>query len=208
MNSENEEVEEQEGEELQSCSSGGGPVIGIPAELAGKWRGTLAPIGAVVPPGWSWGTPSGPECDYDRACNKIEHRVSMRRGGFGSVPLDGGIALVFEGPLNTNWVPTAEGGVVVRNIDDEDRFASEALAKALQLVATVPAASWKPWPGTITLRDGRICFWDSAMEGADDPSEIPTNDTGLAIGTPGGGTYQIATAVDGENHGFIKLTRS
>jgi len=192
---------------LQTCSSGGGPVIGIPTELAGKWRGTLAPIGAVVPPGWSWGTAGGPECDYDRACNKIEHHVSMSYGGFGSVPLDGGIALVFEGSLNTNWAPTAEGGVVVRNLEDEQRFGDGAVAGVLELVAAVPAANWTPWPGTITLEDGRICFWDSAMEGADDPSKIPTNGTGLAIGSPGPGTYEIATAVDDEEHEFIKLTR-
>ena len=194
-------------EKLQSCCSGGGPVIGIPAELAGKWRGTLAPIGAVVPPGWSWGTAGGPVCDYDRACDKIEHRVAMPQGGFGSVPLDGGIALVFEGPLNTSWVPTAEGGVVVRNIDDEERFGPEAVAGALKLVAAVPATRWNPWPGTITLRDGRICFWDSAMEGADDPSKIHKRDTGLAIGTPGAGTYKISTAVDDADHEYVKLTR-
>jgi hypothetical protein len=200
--------------ELQTCCSGGGPVIGIPAELAGKWRGTLAPIGAVVPPGWSWGTAGGPECDYDRACNQIEHRVAMLYGGFGAVPLDGGLALVFEGPLNTSWVPTAEGGVVIRNIDDAERFGPGAMAAVLKYVALVPAASWTPWPGTLTLRDGRIFFWDSAMEGADDPDAIPARDGGLAVGTPGPGTYAISTAVyEGETDDYdleieyVKLTR-
>ncbi len=189
---------------LQTCTSGGGAVIGIPAELAGKWRGTLAPIGAVVPPGWSWGTDGGPVCDYDRACDQIENAVAMPYGGFGSVPLDGGLALVFEGPLNTSWVPTAEGGVVVRNIDDEERFGPGAIAHALELVAAVAPERWKPWPATIALRDGRICFWDSAMEGAADPSKIPAE---LAIGEPGPGTYKLSTAVDGDNHEYVKLTR-
>ncbi len=188
---------------LKSCCSGGGPVIGIAAELAVKWRGTLAPIGAVVPPGWTWGTAGGPVCDYDRACDKIEHRVAMPSGGFGSVPLDGGVALVFEGPLNTSWVPTDDGGVVIRNVDDD-----ESVAGAQKLIAAIPAAKWKAWPGTITLRDGRICFWDSAMEGAADPKKIPTNDTGLAMGTPGPGTYKISTAVDDEEHEYVKLTRA
>jgi hypothetical protein len=187
---------------LESCCSGGGPVIGIAAELAGKWRGTLAPLGAVVPPGWSWGTAGGPVCDYDRACDKIEHRVKMPYGGFGSVSLDGGVALVFEGPLNTVWLPTDDGGVVVRNVDDD-----ESTEGVVALALAIPAKEWKPWPGTITLRDGRICFWDSAMEGADDPKKIPTNDTGLAIGTPGPGTYKIATAVDDEERELVKLTR-
>jgi hypothetical protein len=189
-------------EELQCCCSGGGPVIGIPAELVGKWRGTLAPIGAVVPPGWSWGTAGGPVCDYDRACDKVEHHVSMPSGGFGSVPLDGGLALVLEGPLNTAWIQTDEGGVVVRNVDDD-----ETIEGYVKLVAAIPDAKWKAWPKTITLSDGRICFWDSAMEGADDPSMIPTNDTGLAIGKPGAGTYKIATAVDDDEHEYITLTR-
>jgi hypothetical protein len=196
--------------ELQRCSSGGGPVIGVPAELAGKWRGTLAPIGAVVPAGWSWGTPGGPVCDYDRACDKIEHRVAMRYGGFGSVPLDGGLALVFEGPLNTTWIPTDEGGVVVRNAPDE----MQSLAELVELVAAVPAAKWKRWPGRLTLRDGRIFFWDSAMEGADNPKAIPARDGGVAVGNPGPGTYAISTAVhdvetyDDELHiEYAKLTR-
>ena len=175
-------------EKLQTCSSGGGPVIGIPAELAGQWRGTLGG-------------------DYDRACNQIEHHVSMPYGGFGSVPLDGGIAMVLEGPLNTNWVPTAEGGVIVRNLEDWERFGDGVMIGARELVEAIPAASWEPWPGTITLRDGRIWFWDSALEGADDPSQIPKRDTGLAIGTPGPGTYRIATAVDDAEHEFVKLTR-
>jgi hypothetical protein len=196
--------------ELQRCSSGGGPVIGIPAELAGKWRGILAPIGAVVPPGWSWGTPGGPACDYDRACGKIEHRVAMPRGGFGSVPLDGGLALVFEGPLDTAWVPTDEGGVVVRNAPDE----IESLAELRELVEAAPAAKWKTWSGKLTLRDGRIFFWDSAMEGAHDPKAIPADDGGVAVGTPGPGTYAISTTVyDGETDDYVlhieyvKLTR-
>ena len=175
---------------LQRCSSGGGPVIGIPAELAAKWRGTLAPIGAVVPAGWAWGTSGGPVCDYDRACDKLENRVGMPYGGFGFVSVEGGLALVFEGPLNTVWVPTDDGGVVVRNAPDE----MESLDAFLKLVEAVPAATWKPWPGQITLRDGRIFFWDSAMEGAGDPKAIRARDGGVAVGTPGPGIYLLSTA--------------
>jgi hypothetical protein len=196
--------------ELQRCSSGGGPVIGIPAELAAKWRGTLPPVGAVVPPGWQWGSPGGPVCDYDRACDKIEHRVAMPYGGFGSVPVDGGLALVFEGPLNTAWVPTDDGGVVVRNAPDE----MESEADFRKLVEAIPAAEWRPWPGRITLGDGRIFFWDAGMEGASDHDAIPAGDGGVAVGTPGPGRYAISTAVyDTETEDdvlhveYTKLTR-
>jgi hypothetical protein len=195
---------------LQRCSSGGGPVIGIPAELAGKWRGTLPPIGAVVPPKWQWGSAGGPECDYDRACNKIEQRIAMPYGGFGSIPVDGGIALVFEGPLNTVWVPTDDGGVVVRNAPDE----MESMASFVELVEAVSAAKWKLWSKQITLRDGRIFFWDSAIEGAADPKAIPSRDGGVAVGAPGAGTYAISTATYKEetdddvlNIEYAKLTR-
>jgi hypothetical protein len=134
----------------------------------------------------------------------------MRQGGFGSVPLDGGLALVFEGPLNTAWVPTDDGGVVVRNAPDE----MESVAAFRTLVDAVPAAKWKPWSGRITLGDGRIFFWDSAMEGAGNPKAIPARDGGVAVGTPGPGTYAISTAVhdaefedDVVHVEYTKLTR-
>ncbi len=175
-------------------------MIGIPAELAAAWRGTLPPVGAVVPPGWTWGTPGGPLCDYDCACDHIEHRVGTPYGGFGSVPVDGGIALIFECEQATTWVPAEHGGVVVRHA------APESLAEALALIAAVPAAQWTPWPGQLTLRDGRIFFFDSAMEGASDPAAIEASD-GTAVGAPGPGVYAIATAVDADENDFIKLTR-
>jgi hypothetical protein len=207
-------------EKLQTCSTGGGPVIGIAAELAGKWRGTLAPIGAAVPPGWQWGTPGGPTCDYDRACGKVDHPVAMPRGGFGAVPLDGGLALVFQGSLNVAWLPTAEGGIVVRNVPDELETVADLLGIAGErrnktaFAIAAPPAGWKAWPGKLTLQDGRLFFWDSAMEGAGDPKKIETNGGGVAVGTPGPGTYALATAVDdGENDDYklhfeyVKLTR-
>ena len=185
---------------LQSTCSGGGPVIGIPAELAVVWRGTLPPVGVAVPAGWTWGTAGGPVCDYDRACDHIENRVATPYGGFGSVAVDSGLALIFECELSTTWVPTAEGGIVVRHA------LPESLAEALELIAAVPTAVWKPWPGQITLRDGRIFFFDSAMEGASDPSKIAASD-GTAVGAPGPGVYAISTATDTDENDYIKLTR-
>lgn len=185
---------------LQSTCSGGGPVIGIPAELAASWRGTLPPVGTVVPKGWEWGNPGGPMCDYDRACDHIENRVETPYGGFGSVPVDGGLAFIFECELVTYWVPTDEGGVVFRY----GEIAS--IADGLRMVAAVPADRWVRWPGQLTLTDGRIFFWDSAMEGAADPSKIP-GDNKAAVGSPGPGTYAVWTAVDDAENEYVKLTR-
>jgi Immunity protein 21 len=186
-------------QDLQSTCSGGGPVLGIPAELATEWRGTLPPLGAVVPAGWSWGTLGGPVCDYDRACD-IEDRVGTPFGGFGSVPVGDGMALVFECELQTYWLPTDDGGVVLRKVE------CASIDEARALVERVPASVWRPWPRRLALRDGRIFFFDSAFEGAADPSAIQAAD-GVAIATPGPGTYAIATATDVDEQDFARLTR-
>jgi hypothetical protein len=187
--------------QLQRTCSGGGPVIGVPAELAEKWRGTLPPLGAQVPAGWEWGQPGGPTCDYDRACNQMENRVRTPYGGFGSVPIDGGLGLVFECEIVTYWVPTEGGGVVVRGPDNLG-----SLDDAMDLIAAVPAEDWKPWPTRLKLGDGRIFFFDSAIEGDVDPAKIPTRQR-VAIGSPGPGSYSIETATDEEENDFIRLIR-
>ena len=187
-------------DDLQSTCSGGGPVLGIPAELAAAWRGTDPPVGAVVPPGWTWGQAGGPLCDYDRACDHIEDRVGTPFGGFGSVPVGDGIALVFECELATYWLPTPDGGVVLRNVE------CETVDEARALVEQVPAAAWRPWPRRITLREGRLLLFDSAFAGAADPAAIEASD-GVAIAEPGPGTYAIATATDASEQDFVRLTR-
>lgn len=173
-------------------------MIGIPAELAAKWRGTLAPIGAVVPPGWSWGTPGGPVCDYDRACDKIEHRIATPYGGFGSIPVGDGIALIFEREIVSYWLPTSDGGVVIRNAE------LATIGDARKLVDAITA--WTPWPNTITLTDGRMFFFDSAYEAAADPAAF-RDDSALIVETLGPGRYAIATFTDADENDYIKLTR-
>jgi hypothetical protein len=63
-------------------------------------------------------------------------------------------------------------------------------------------------------REETVFFWDSAIEGAHDPKAIPADDGGVAVGTPGPGTYAISTTVyDGETDDYVlhieyvKLTR-
>jgi hypothetical protein len=71
----------------------------------------------------------------------------------------------------------------------------DSVAAFRELVEAVLADKWKLWFGKITLLDGRIFFWDSAVEGAKDPKKIPSRDGGVAVGTPGPGTYAISTAI-------------
>ena len=185
-------------DEIQSTISGGGPTIGIPAELAALWRGTSPPIGAVVPPNWQWGQPGGPECDYDRACDKIEHRISTPYGGFGSVPVGDGIALIFEREIASYWLPTSDGGVVIRNPE------LSTIGDARKLVDAITA--WTPWPNTITLTDGHMFFFDSAYEGEADPAAFHDG-SALIVEAPGPGRYAIATFTDADENDYIKLTR-
>lgn len=185
---------------VQQTSSGGGPIIGVPAELAAAWRGTLPPVGAVVPEGWQWGDSNGPVCDYDRACDDVEDQVSVGSAGFGGLPLGDGLALVFEGESTTHWVPTPEGGAVLRN------RRIDSIADGVLSLTSVPSASWTRWDKVLTLRDGRIFFFDSAAAGAQDPAEIAA-DYGVAIGAPGPGRYAIWTAVDDDDGEWLRLTR-
>ncbi|MEQ1505012.1 MAG: hypothetical protein ABMB14_22455, partial [Myxococcota bacterium] len=83
--------------------SGGGPVIAVPAEVAAAWRGTLPPIGAPVPKGWSWGNSGGPVCDYDRACDVDYVRVGGY-GGFALLDVGGARALALDAELVTTFL--------------------------------------------------------------------------------------------------------
>jgi hypothetical protein len=177
--------------DLPRTCSGGGPIILLPAEVAAAWRGTSPPVGATVPPGWTWGKSGGPVCDYDRACDPPE-RQGTEYGGLAWLDVADGRALVLDGELETYWIANGEGGVVARGGDAAD------------VRGRVPASGWTPF-GSITLRDGRVFLFDSAYAGAADPREVEADD-GVAVGTPGPGTYDVAYAsVASED--FIRFVR-
>ncbi|GMU63320.1 MAG: hypothetical protein AMXMBFR34_50830 [Myxococcaceae bacterium] len=94
---------------LPETTSGGGPVVLLPAEVAAAWRGTLAPPGATVPPGWTWGKRGGPRTDYDRALEPNDAKQTAR-GGYGWLSVGSGRALIFSDELTTVWLPTGDGG--------------------------------------------------------------------------------------------------
>jgi hypothetical protein len=172
--------------------SGGGPVLVIPAELAAEWRGTSPPVGAEVPAGWEWGQNGGPVCDYDRAC-KPDAFESSGFGGFGSVPVDDGHAIILGAEVVTEW--HADTSCLIRKAYDE----------STPDAATAP---WRPFPGvtTLTLRDGRLFFFDSAFAGAASPEAITAHD-GVGVIQLEPGTYAIECAEDDGENDYVRFRR-
>jgi hypothetical protein len=184
-------------DELPSTSSGGGPVILLPAEVASEWRGTQPPRGAKVPKGWRWGKSGGPVCDYDRACEGGEGKLSTARGGIGWLDVGNSRGIVLDAELVSVWLPTTDGGIVVRgpDIDGSDPKAVATL---------VPETGWKTL-GTLELEDGRLFLFDSAACGAADPREIAADD-GVAVAELGKGEYEL-TWVTQKYDDFVRFAR-
>ncbi|MBL8950443.1 MAG: hypothetical protein JNK82_06680 [Myxococcaceae bacterium] len=173
---------------LASTTSGGGPVIVLPAELASAWRGTQPPKGAKVPKGWSWGKRGGPVCDYDRSCDA---------GRVAWLDVGGGRGLSLDAELVTTWVPTLDGGVIVRG-PGVDGSEPEAVVKRL------PKSGWKSL-GKLTLKDGRLFMFDSAAAGAKKPDDIAADD-GVAIAEPGAGEFEVSWASQ-KRDDFVRFAR-
>jgi hypothetical protein len=180
---------------LSMTSSGGGPVVLLPGDLAARWRGTQAPLGVTPPAGWRWGKKGGPTTDYDRALAP-EGFVQTARGGVGFVGVGDGRALVFDGELPTAWLPTDDGGVVVRGLNDDDADAVRA---------SVPDDGWTDVTTLVIGASGMVVLFDAAFAGADDVDAI-ASDQAPAVGDPGPGTYAVARA-SVETTDFIRLVR-
>jgi hypothetical protein len=177
--------------------SGGGPVIAVPAESAGAWRGTLPPIGAVVPEGWRWGSSGGPVCDYDRACDAQGIRTGY--GGFAWLEVGGRPALILDAELVTVFVADADGGYILRGGDIDGPHADPA---------TVPADGWKAMaPETIELTDGRLFLFDSAFAGDPDPAAITAHD-GVAVAELGPGAWRVEFATNEHEVDFVRFRRA
>ncbi|NXY96496.1 hypothetical protein HYE82_19295 [Streptomyces sp. BR123] len=180
--------------------SGGGPIVVIPAELAEHWRGTLPPVGAEVPEGWSWGTPGGPECDYDRACDPSVSEATPF-GGFGWVEVQGQPVLVLDSEIHT-WFEADEadsgGGILVRSSADG----------ADEDPGSVPVQSWHTvGSDVISLSDGRLYMFDSAYNGAADPEQIQAFD-GVAVIELGAGHWRVDFATNRDAVDFVRFRPS
>ena len=175
--------------------SGGGPVIVGPAEPAAAWRGTEPPVGAAVPPGWSWGAAGGPECDYDRACAPQGYQ-GTGYGGVAWLEVGGKPALILDGEITTEWLAEAGGGTIVRaSIDEASRDPASVTA-------------WKPYPvPELDLADGRLFMFDSAFPGAATPEAITAHD-GVGVITLEPGRYTLTWGMSADETDFIRLRRT
>lgn len=146
----------------------------IPAELAPYWRGTEPPNGVPIPPGWRWGDPGGPACDYDRAC-AIDDCVGMVDAGPGA-------ALVLGGePMRTTFFPADDGGVFARwgYADREE--------DVLRAVQTAPETIWTTLPVRFGVGLVGVLIIDSASTGkARPPRREGTDRLWLELSLAGG----------------------
>ena len=177
-------------------NSEGGPVLVIAAELAATWRGTLPPVGAVVPEGWTWGKAGGPECDYDRAC-AAKPFIPTGFGGFRSVPVGDGQALCLDSEIATEWFADGDGGCLVRKGYDESTPDPAAVT------------TWQPFPGvpTLTLGDGRLFLFDSAYEGDADPARIRAT-AGVGVIQLAPGAYTVECGEDEGETDYVRFVRA
>ncbi len=174
-------------------TSGGGPVVVVPAELAARWRGTSPPPDAAVPPGWTWGMADGPVCDYDRACDPPQPHGTPY-GGFAWVAVGDGHALILDAELATVFVADAAGGVIARGGSGE-------------IPAALAAVAWRALaPAAITLTDGRLFMFDAAFPGAADPAAIAAHD-GVGVIALGPGTYTVEVATTADETDLVRFRR-
>lgn len=164
---------------LQETCSEGGPVLAIPAELAAQWGGSN-------------------NGDYERACQP-DALTSLDYGAIGRVSVGSGWALALDMELMTAFLPTPEGGVILRNYED-DPLAEET---ARTIIASVE--TWTPWGEPLPLEDGRLFVFDSAAPGAAELEDIEAEEEAFAAAL-GAGRYALHTAVaDGIE--LIRFTR-
>jgi hypothetical protein len=166
----------------------GGPVVAIPAEVAGRW-GQGSPLGKL-----------GSHTDYDRACEP-EVLIPTAYRGVGWVEVVGARALVFDLDCYTHFLRLAPGFGVLYRTEAEQITEAEVLV-ALERVRP---DSWRQLPVPFVLADGHFFAFDSAFAGA----------TSLQGFDPGAfamecvlesGTYDVSfSEVDGSD--VIRLVR-
>jgi hypothetical protein len=149
--------------------SAGGPLVVIPRELARSWRGIERRPGDAV-------------TDYDRAC-AVDDYLGVLEVGPGH-----GLVLGDE-PMQTAFIPSAEGGVLVR----WGCAASEDAV--LRAVGAVEESSWSPTVHRLPVgTDGAIMF-DSAYPGGDVPAALRQGEHPAALAVPlAAGSYRVETA--------------
>jgi hypothetical protein len=165
---------------IKWVSTGGGPLIVIPVEIAHHWRGDG---GLGLPDGdlsMVWETVRD-HTDYGRACG-VDDYLGMLEVG------PGACLVIGDEPLETAFLPTEDGGIFVRWVHAEKE---EDVVRAAQVV---PEDVWVPSPHRFHVgRDGLLLF-DSACPGDDLPNPgIEGIVSWMRVPVPSG-TYEVDTA--------------
>jgi hypothetical protein len=124
-------------------SSEGGPILAIPNALLASWSGVYDAEGT-----YSYGTK---KTDYDRACRAKAHTA---------IAVDGGQALVLEGPDSHALVALPDGTIVIPHWIGADDG-----AHVLEAALSAPASFWKKEKGTFTITGDELALIDSGADG-------------------------------------------
>ncbi len=134
-------------DELPGVISNGGPLIAIPRDLVDSWQGAL-PEGAVR------------DCDYERACDPPDERVTISDSySTWMVSVGGGSALVLDGECSTTALRWDDGLVVIRD------FGPAGQTDVVAMIAAVTPDQWVPTSFTVDLKSGGLFIFDSAYAG-------------------------------------------
>ena len=135
--------------------SAGGPLILIPAELATHWRG----VEEWSPPENGGDLTGEFPSDYARACG-IDDYLGMLEVGPGRALILG------DEPMQTAFLPSHDGGIIVRWMYSEDE---DSLWRA---VGAVPESAWEITPHRVEVAQEGILVFDSAYPGDALPASL------------------------------------
>ena len=165
---------------IKWVSTGGGPLIVIPVEIAAYWRGCEG-IGAAEGDLFSIRETMRKSTDYGRACGVDDY--------LGVLPVGPGECLVLgDEPLQTAFLPITDGWLIVRWVHAE---CEEDVVRAVQ---SIPEDVWAATPHRLQVDSGGLLLSDSAFPGDDLPStSVEGPFPWLRVPVPEG-TYEIDTA--------------
>jgi Immunity protein 21 len=162
--------------------TGGGPLIAICAEIAPHWRGgDGVRITQQILDRW-WERLDLAGSDYGRACAINDSIGTLEVGPRRALILN-------DEPMQTAFVPRAEGGVFVRWMYAENE---DEVRRAVQ---SIPESIWEATPHSIEVARAGVLLFDSAYPGDDLPISLGDGGTvpWLRLELPSG-TYHVESA--------------
>ena len=167
-------------------SSGGGPIIAIPVEVASTWTGSDGG-------------------DYARACEQGEGTV-VAAGWVETSSLEHGDrrVLVMDGETDTTFLKNKKGGVFIRGGENE-----MSIREARAAVKKVSPADWQRHAFDLELTKGQLILFDAGEPGSADLGSMDL-EFGVLVAKPGKGTFRVDVAGHDTDLGplvFIRLEK-